>query len=59
MVGAVAAENFTDNARGTALGFGTTPLGGNDSVIGMALLPSGNLGIGTPVRRERDPDRDR
>ena len=48
VVGAVAAENFTDAARGTVLGFGTTPLGGNDTVINMALLPSGNLGIGTP-----------
>jgi hypothetical protein len=48
VVGALAAENFTDTARGTALGFATTPLGGNDSVFGMALLPSGNVGIGTP-----------
>jgi hypothetical protein len=47
-VAAVAAENFTDTARGTVLGFATTPLGGNDSVLGMALLPSGNVGIGTP-----------
>jgi len=48
-VGAIAAENFSDAARGTVLAFATTPLGGNDSVIGMALLPSGNLGIGTPL----------
>jgi hypothetical protein len=49
VVAAVAAENFTDAARGTAIGLGTTPLGGNDSVIGLALLPSGNVGIGTPA----------
>ena len=48
-VGAFAAEIFTDTARGTALGFATTPLGGDDSVLGMALLPSGNVGIGTPA----------
>jgi hypothetical protein len=49
VVGAVAAENFTNTARGTAVGLGTTPLGGNDSVIGLALLPSGNVSIGTPA----------
>jgi hypothetical protein len=49
VVGALAAENFTDAAHGTAIGLGTTPLGGNDSVIGLALLPSGNVGIGTPA----------
>ena len=48
-VGALAAENFSDAARGTVLAFATTPLGGNDSVIDMALLPSGNLSIGTPL----------
>jgi hypothetical protein len=49
VVGAVAAENFTDAARGTAIGLGATPIGGNDSVIGLALLPSGNVSIGTPA----------
>jgi Chaperone of endosialidase len=44
-----AAENFTDAARGSALAFGSTPLGTNDIVIGMGLLPSGNVGIGTPL----------
>jgi hypothetical protein len=48
-VGALAAENFTDTARGTAIGLATTPLGGIDSVIGLTLLPSGNVGIGTPL----------
>jgi len=48
-ISAVAAENFSDGARGTAIGLGTTPLGGTDSVVGLALLPSGNVGIGTPA----------
>jgi hypothetical protein len=49
-VGAAAAENFTTTTnRGTALVFGSTPLATKDIVIGMALLPSGNVGIGTPV----------
>jgi hypothetical protein len=48
-VGAFAAENFTDGASGGALGFATTPLGQNDVAIAMALLPSGNLAIGTPL----------
>jgi hypothetical protein len=47
-VGAFAAENFSDTARGTVLGFATAPLGGNDAELVMALLPSGNVGIGTP-----------
>jgi Chaperone of endosialidase len=48
-VGAIAAENFTDAARGTSLILGTSPLGSNDGVPVMALLPSGNVGIGTPA----------
>jgi len=48
-VAGAAAENFTDTARGSALGFGTTPLGTKNVVISMALLPNGNLAIGTPV----------
>jgi hypothetical protein len=44
-----AAENFTDTARGSALAFGSTPLGTKDINVAMALLPSGNLGIGTPL----------
>jgi hypothetical protein len=47
-VGAFAAENFTDAASGGALGFAVTPVGQNDVAIGMALLPSGNVSIGTP-----------
>jgi Chaperone of endosialidase len=49
-VAAVAAEDYMSNTtRGTALGFGSTPLGTHDLVIGMALLPNGNVGIGTPA----------
>ena len=48
-IAAGAAENFTDTARGTALILGTTPLGTKDLQIGMSLLPSGNVGIGTPM----------
>jgi Chaperone of endosialidase len=44
---AAAAENFTDTARGTALAFGTTPLGTKNLSVGMALLPSGNVIIDT------------
>ena len=45
---ALAAENFSDTASGAALAFGTTSLGAHDADVRMALLPSGNLGIGTP-----------
>jgi hypothetical protein len=48
-VGVFAAENFTDTAHGASLVFGTTPLGGANLNIVMALLPSGSLGIGTPA----------
>ena len=34
-------------ARGTALAFGSTPLGTKDLSVGMALLPSGNVLIDT------------
>ncbi|HEY2434064.1 MAG TPA: tail fiber domain-containing protein, partial [Vicinamibacterales bacterium] len=47
-VAAIAAENFTTTASGSALVFGTTPIGGNDGLLNMALLPNGNLSIGTP-----------
>jgi hypothetical protein len=47
-VGAYAAENFTDAAHGSSLVFGSTPLGATQLNVGMALLPSGFLGIGTP-----------
>ncbi len=47
-VGVVAAENFSDAGSGTAIGLFNTPLGTNDTNLVMALLPSGNVGIGTP-----------
>ena len=43
-----AAENFTDTARGTALFFGTTPVGTKNISVNMSILPSGSVGIGTP-----------
>jgi len=48
-VGLVAAENFTDTAHGTAIGFLTTPTGSITPAVQMALLPNGNLGVGTPL----------
>jgi hypothetical protein len=49
VVAGFAAENFSDTARGTALVLGTTPLGTHNVNLVMGLLPSGNVGIGTPV----------
>jgi hypothetical protein len=48
-MGMAAAENWTDTAHGAAIGFGTTPLGSTTFAIQMAVLPSGNVGIGTPL----------
>jgi hypothetical protein len=48
-VGAFAAETFSGTASGSALVFAATPLGQTDVVVAMGLLPSGNLGIGTPL----------
>jgi hypothetical protein len=48
-VAGIAAENFSDTARGSALVLGTTPLGTKDINIVMSLLPSGDVGIGTPL----------
>ncbi|HEY2434876.1 MAG TPA: tail fiber domain-containing protein, partial [Vicinamibacterales bacterium] len=49
-IAGIAAEDFTATTiRGTALAFGSTPLGTKDIVLGMALLPNGNLGIGTTL----------
>jgi endosialidase-like protein len=45
---AAAAENWTDTARGSAIGLLVTPLGTSDAVLGLAILPNGNVGIGTP-----------
>jgi hypothetical protein len=44
----VAAENWTDTAQGTTIGFANTPLGTTDFVVPMAILPNGFVGVGTP-----------
>ena len=45
-MGVVAEENWTDTAQGAATGFLATPLGSTTSHIYMAVLPSGNVGMG-------------
>ena len=52
---AVAAENWTDTARGTALGWYATSIGATDPDRFMFLLPSGNVGIGTPFGPGGEP----
>jgi hypothetical protein len=47
-LGSAAAENWTDTAQGSAVGLATTPLGGTEPLVRFAVLPSGNVGIGTP-----------
>jgi hypothetical protein len=42
-----AAENWTNTAAGTAVGFITTPLGTLTPTLQAAILPNGNLGLGT------------
>jgi hypothetical protein len=45
----IAAEGWTQDAHGTAIVFNTTPLGTNlETLFTMAILPNGNVGIGTP-----------
>jgi hypothetical protein len=48
-MGAFAAENWTDAAKGSLLAFFTTQLGSNDerASASMAIMPDGNVGIGT------------
>jgi hypothetical protein len=48
-MGMVAAENWTDTARGSVMGFLTTPLGTANMVLQMAILSNGNLALGTPL----------
>ena len=43
----LAVENFTDTAQGTAIAFTTTPLGSTEDAARMAIMPDGNVGIGT------------
>jgi hypothetical protein len=45
---AFAAENWTDAAQGTFMGFATTPIGSNEAQFNLVILPNGNIGIGTP-----------
>lgn len=44
----IAAENWTDTANGSTVAFATTPLGTTDFVPQVAILPNGNVGLGTP-----------
>ena len=44
----IAAENWSNDANGTLVAFTTTPLGSNDDgQARMAIMPDGNVGIGT------------
>jgi hypothetical protein len=45
-MGVIAQENWTDTAQGAATGLLATPLGTNASHLFMAVLPTGNVGIG-------------
>jgi len=45
---AFAAENWTDAAQGTFMGFATTPVGSNEAQFNLVILPNGNIGVGTP-----------
>ena len=45
----IAAEAWTPDAHGTAIVFNTTPVGTVfETLFTMAILPNGNVGIGTP-----------
>jgi Chaperone of endosialidase len=46
---AFAAENWTDTAQGTALGFYSTPIGTNEAQLYLGILENGNIGVGTPA----------
>ena len=45
-MGVIAEENWTDTAQGSATGFLATPVGTTTPHLYMAVLPSGNVGIG-------------
>ena len=45
-MGTFAGENWTDTAQGAGLYFATTPLGTSEAQAYLALLPSGNVGLG-------------
>jgi Chaperone of endosialidase len=50
-----AMEDWTDTAAGTALIFGATPLATVDPQVYMAIIPNGNVGIGTPAGTDNEP----
>jgi hypothetical protein len=43
----LAAENWTDTAQGSIVAFTTTPLGSTEDAGRLAIMPDGNVGIGT------------
>jgi hypothetical protein len=58
-MGVIAQENWSDTAQGTATGLLATPLGTTAPSLFLAVLPSGNVGIGnwplpTPVPTAAD-----
>jgi hypothetical protein len=50
-----AAEDWSPTATGSAMVFGTTPLGSEEPVIQMSILPNGFVGIGTPQDSDGAP----
>jgi hypothetical protein len=48
-----AAENFTDTARGTSIGFETTATGTTTRSRQMTIASSGNVGVGTTAPSEK------
>ena len=46
-MGIIAAETWTDSAQGSLIAFFTTPLGESGGDAHMAIMPDGNVGIGT------------
>jgi hypothetical protein len=51
----IAAEDWSSTAHGTALIFGTTPVGTTQIQAQLGILDSGNVGIGTPLGAAGDP----
>jgi hypothetical protein len=54
-LGAVAAENWTDTAQGSAIGLFNTPLGSTQPQLSLGVLANGNIGIGTPQNPDKTP----
>ena len=46
-MGVIAAEDWTDDAHGALVAFISTPLGATEGEAHMAIMPDGNVGIGT------------